>query len=186
MLIILPAFEVHPQNCPIPTPFHPWDVGSWQCDPGRVSQAQNETSVGSSVYFSPLGVLSDLLTLLLPITTHMGLTRCLKEPWAWYLIGWSWVVRVGCSSRRAAWSPDPTGQVSCSRLSISFPWLYKNGLLEWRWHVGLWTLRYRTTSGLSLLTNPWAWTLCKGPCTSCCPHVFHQTASWNLPYPGEE
>lgn len=93
---------------------------------------------------------------------------------------------VGCSSKRAAWCPDPTGQVSCSRLGIYFPLLYKNGLLEWRWHVGLWTLRYRTTSGLSLLTSPWAWTSCKGPCTSCCPLMFHQSASWNLPYPREE
>ena len=54
MLIIFLAFEVLPQNCQIPTPFHAWDVGSWQCLLGGVSQAQNETSVGSSVYFSPL------------------------------------------------------------------------------------------------------------------------------------
>lgn len=57
MLIVFLAFEVLPQNCPIPTPYHAWDVGSWQCHLCRVSHAQNGTSVGSSIYFSLCGAL---------------------------------------------------------------------------------------------------------------------------------
>ena len=95
--------------------------------------------------------------------------------------GFQWL---GASPRRAAWCPDH----SCCQHDTSFPGLNKNGLPEWRWHVGLGRLWFTVDigqlqdSGLHLSTDPWAWT----PATSSCSPVLYHSASWNLPYPREE
>lgn len=55
---------------------------------------------------------------------------------------------VGCSFRRGAWCPDLTDKSPAADLQyFSSMIVQKWAAREWRWHVGLWTLRYRTASG---------------------------------------